>query len=321
MKFTGFDPDDGAAEYVDATTGEAYYHRPSLKGPAMNDTAEPKRSVTVDMAHRFGMEAGPFEAVLRATVVPADTTREQFAAFLLVAKRYNLDPITREIYAFPTRAGGIQPIVGVDGWIRIINDQPQMDGVTFRDHIDENGELVAVSCQIYRKDRAHPVEITEYLSECRRPTEPWQKWPARMLRHKALVQCARYAFGLSGIVEPDEFERFNDDGTLTRKTAKPATLKKGPYKQEDFVKESDMAAPKKVPMSTQPNTSTDVATAEAAYQMGREAHSKGAGKLGWPGFWRDQQNIEAWMLGWNDARLRAIAEQGGVDDGTSPGHD
>jgi hypothetical protein len=30
MKFTGFDPDDGAAEYVDETTGEAYYHRPSL---------------------------------------------------------------------------------------------------------------------------------------------------------------------------------------------------------------------------------------------------------------------------------------------------
>lgn len=29
-KFHGFD-DDGAAEYVDAATGEAYYHRPSPK--------------------------------------------------------------------------------------------------------------------------------------------------------------------------------------------------------------------------------------------------------------------------------------------------
>ena len=28
-----------------------------------------------------------------------------------------------------------------------------------------------------------------------------------MLRHKALIQCARYAFGLSGIVDPDEAER------------------------------------------------------------------------------------------------------------------
>lgn len=31
MKFTGFDEDDRAAEYIDGATGEAYYHRPSLK--------------------------------------------------------------------------------------------------------------------------------------------------------------------------------------------------------------------------------------------------------------------------------------------------
>jgi phage recombination protein Bet len=266
----------------------------------MND--EPKRSVTVDMAHRFGMEPAPFEAVLRATVVPAETTREQFAAFLLIAKRYNLDPIAREIYAFPTRAGGIQPVIGVDGWVRIINDQPQMDGIEFQDHLADNGELSAITCKIYRKDRAHPIELTEYMSECRRPTETWNRWPARMLRHKVLIQCARYAFGLSGIVEPDELERMNDDGTMERK--KPSMLKK--LAQTEPIEEP-MAAPKKVPLSTQPNPSTDVATAEAAFQMGREAHAKGAGKLGWPGFWRDQANIEAWMRGWTSAEQEALS--------------
>src|SRR4029450_10832657 len=113
--------------------------------PAMNDTTEPKRSVTVDMARRFGMESGPFEAVLRATVVPPETTREQFAAFLLIAKRYNLDPIAREIYAFPSRAGGIQPIVGVDGWVKIVNDHPQFDGIEFKDHLTDQGELYAIT--------------------------------------------------------------------------------------------------------------------------------------------------------------------------------
>jgi phage recombination protein Bet len=279
----------------------------------MNDESDPKeppKSVTIAMAHRFGMEPGPFEAVLRATVVPPETTREQFAAFLLVAKRYNLDPITREIYAFPTRAGGIQPIVGVDGWIRIINDQPQMDGIEFSDHLDdETGELVSITCRIFRKDRDHPIEVTEYMSECRRPTEPWQKWPARMLRHKVLIQCARYAFGLSGIVEPDELERMNDDGTMTRKTKLKHGPPPGKYAEEP---QPDMAAPKKVPLSTQPS-STDVATAEAAYLMGKEAHAKGAGKLGWPGFWRDQLNIEAWMRGWSDAAFEATKEWA-VDD-------
>jgi hypothetical protein len=31
-----------------------------------------------------------------------------------------------------------------------------------------------------------------------------------MLRHKALIQCARYAFGFSGIIEQDEAERIID---------------------------------------------------------------------------------------------------------------
>jgi phage recombination protein Bet len=325
-QFTGFDPDDNAAEYIDPATGEAYYHRPSWRTP-MNDTAEPKRSVTIDMANRFGMEPANFEAVLRATVVPRETTREQFAAFLLIAKRYNLDPIAREIYAFPSRAGGIQPIVGVDGWIKIINDHPQFDGVEFKDHLLDDGNLAAITCRIFRRDRTHPVEVTEYLAECQRPSEAWNRWPSRMLRHKALIQAARYAFGFSGIVEPDEFERFNDDGTMTRKAADTAPIdqkrkmpEKGPYKQEDIIEEPAMAAPKKVRLGTQPNPSTDVATSEAAYQMGREAHAKGAGKLGWPGFWRDQQNIEAWMRGWSAAEDEMTSERT-IDEETSRGND
>lgn len=167
------------------------------------------RSVTVDMAHRFGMEPANFEKVLRATVVPANCSPEQFAAFLLVAKQYSLNPITREIYAFPARGGGIQPIVGIDGWIRIINDHEAMNGMEFRDRFDAENPKVpdAITCLIYRKDREHPTVVTEYMAECYRDTDPWKKWPARMLRHKAAIQCARYAFGFSGIIDPDEYER------------------------------------------------------------------------------------------------------------------
>ena len=48
------------------------------------------------------------------------------------------------------------------------------------------------------------------MDECKKESEPWKKWPARMLRHKSLIQCARYAFSLSGIVDPDEAERMID---------------------------------------------------------------------------------------------------------------
>ncbi len=171
----------------------------------MQDAPSP-RSVVASMAHRYSMEAGPFEQTLRATVVPDNCSKEQFAAFLLVAREHNLNPVTKEIYAFPTRGGGIQPIVSVDGWMNIINSHPQFDGMEFKDHLD-NGKLTAITCRMYRKDRSHPTEVTEYLSECKRSTDTWKTWPARMLRHKSAIQCARYAFGFSGIVDEDEFAR------------------------------------------------------------------------------------------------------------------
>ena len=174
-------------------------------------TTEP-RSVMLAMAERYGMDHKAFESTLLATVMPADVqaSREQVAAFLLVAKQYDLNPFTREIFAFPAKRGGIQPIVSVDGWLKLINSHPQFDGMTFVDQRVDSGDLDSVTCKIYRKDRAHPVEVTEYMHECKRGTDPWKQWPARMLRHKATIQAARYAFGFSGIMEPDEAERIGD---------------------------------------------------------------------------------------------------------------
>lgn len=165
-------------------------------------------SVIGAMANGYGMRAEAFEQTLRKTVVPTNCNREEFAAFILVAKQYNLNPITREIYALPKKGGGIQPVVGVDGWYRIMNEHPQCDGIEFDDHFDQDGKISAITCRIYRKDRSRAVAVRELLSECTQGTEPWRKWPYRMLRHKAAIQAARVAFGFSGIIDPDEAERF-----------------------------------------------------------------------------------------------------------------
>ncbi len=178
-----------------------------MNAPVTNLPAEtPRRSVLITLATKYNMEPAAFEQTLRATVVPKDTTREQFAAFLLVANEYGLNPLTKEIYAFPARGGGIVPIVSVDGWLNIINSHPQCNGIEFDDHV-ESSKVSAITARIWRKDRDKPTVVTEYLAECNRDTDTWKKYPRRMLRHKALIQCARYAFGFAGIVDPDEAER------------------------------------------------------------------------------------------------------------------
>jgi len=142
--------------------------------------------------------------ILKATafkVKDNEVSNEQMAALLVVADQYGLNPFTKELYAFPDSRNGIVPVVSVDGWARIINSHPQFDGMDFQQ--DEQ----ACTCIIYRKDRSHPIKVTEYMAECRRGTQPWQSHPRRMLRHKALIQCARIAFSFSGIYDEDEAER------------------------------------------------------------------------------------------------------------------
>ena len=166
-----------------------------------------KRSLIDTMSAGYQMDPVNFARTVKATCMPPNASDEDFAAFLMVAHQHGLNPVTREIYAFPKKGGGVQPIVGIDGWMTLINSHPKFDGMEFDDAVDAKGELTAITCRLFRKDRNHPTSVTEYMEECKRPTEPWQKWPARMLRHKAAIQAARYAFGFAGIIDPEEAER------------------------------------------------------------------------------------------------------------------
>jgi phage recombination protein Bet len=161
-----------------------------------------KQSALAVMASKFSVEPAKLLETLRATLMPK-ATNEEMLSFVVVANQYGLNPFTREIYAFPARNGGIQPVVSVDGWIKMMNSHPQFDGIEFKTE-DKDGKPYSVTATIHHKERSHPVEVTEYFSECNRATEPWKVNPRRMLRHKALIQCARVAFGFSGITDEEE---------------------------------------------------------------------------------------------------------------------
>jgi phage recombination protein Bet len=162
--------------------------------------AAPRASILAKMAGKYGVEPSRMLDTLKATAFKGGVTNEQMMALLIVADQHGLNPWTREIYAFPDK-GGIVPVVGVDGWARIMNEHPMFDGIEF------TSEEGACTATIYRKDRSHPIRVTEYLSECKRDTQPWKSHPQRLLRHKSMIQCARLAFGFAGIYDPDEAER------------------------------------------------------------------------------------------------------------------
>lgn len=179
---------------------------------------KPKLMLLDFMADKYSLNVDEFSKTVRNTCGLPSATAEQFAAFLIVAKEYNLNPLTKEIYAFPGR-GGIVPIVSIDGWVNLVNSHGQCDGFEFE--FEEDGDkLISATCRMFRKDRKHPVTVTEYYSECVRATEPW-KMKHRMLRHKAFIQAARYAFGFSGIYDEDEGQKIAESGGAPRDAGPP----------------------------------------------------------------------------------------------------
>lgn len=182
------------------------------------------------MASKYNIDPQRLLSILKNTVFKG-ASDDELGALVIVANQYGLNPMTREVYAFPGKGGGITPIVSIDGWARIVNDHPQMDGLEFEHNHDAQGNLESCTCIIWRKDRSKPIKVTEYLSECKRGTEPW-KMTHRMLRHKALIQCARVAFGFSGIYDEDEAARFaaipasSEHVELVDKPIKPSFKKK-----------------------------------------------------------------------------------------------
>lgn len=147
---------------------------------------------------------------LKQTAFKGQVSDAQMTALLIIANQYSLNPWTKEVYAFPDKNNGIIPVVGVDGWSRIINSHPEFDGMKF----EQDAE--SCTCIMYRKDRTHPVEVTEHMSECKRASVgPWMSHPRRMLRHKAMIQCARLAFGFGGIYDQDEAERIAEAEGVT----------------------------------------------------------------------------------------------------------
>ncbi|WP_407254507.1 recombinase RecT [Escherichia coli] len=108
---------------------------------------------------------------------------------LIVANQYGLIRGRKKFYAFLISRTASFRWWGVDGWSRIINENQQFDGMDF----EQDNE--SCTCRIYRKDRNHPICVTEWMDECRREpfktregreiTGPWQSHPKRMLRHKS----------------------------------------------------------------------------------------------------------------------------------------
>ena len=188
--------------------------------PNQTSKAKPDTMSVVDRSVlRSGLSYDSFVRLLIQSALSRLTIWSQadLDRLLLLSERLGLDPLSNEIYAAEVmpdsgKKARVVFVVGVDGWSKIINSHPQFDGMKFLESAPASDELPEyIECTIFRKDRKVATSVREYMYEAHTNQGAWLTHPRRMLRHKAMVQCARICFGLSGIYEPDEAMRISDN--------------------------------------------------------------------------------------------------------------
>lgn len=193
------------------------------------------------LATNLQVDPKELKTLLKSTIfgavrVDKDNYREptdaEITAIVAVSNAYNLNPIIKEIYAYPdTKRGRIVPVVSTDGWNRLMTTHREYKTHYYKwaDDMEtpNGGKPCPVWCEIHivKKDGSEVI-VREFLDECYVDTSyqsPWKTHTKRMLRHKTKIQGAREAFGFGGIYDKDEAERIvlsEDDISIT--DAEPA---------------------------------------------------------------------------------------------------
>ena len=216
-----------------------------------------KKSAVMAVSEWLQVEPDVLKKTLKATVFRVkendkmrEASDEEFMSLMVIANTYKLNPIIKELYAFPQKGGGIVPIVSTDGWTRLMTTHKEYRCHSFR-YAEKivtmkNAKPCPEWCEIdiEKKDGSHVV-IREYLDEVFRDlsyVSAWQTHTKRFLRHKTKIQGAREAFGFSGIYEEDEAERIIE---ITEKQAIPDMMPKAkvPVETTTSVTESEILLP------------------------------------------------------------------------------
>jgi len=163
--------------------------------PKMGAKSVRKDPVLSAAAKAIGMRANELEAWLASYPNLSINTR---TITLQLITQHRLDPKADEIDLVQYEASQWQALITVNGWAKLINAQPAFCGIEFAESKEHDGAIPRwMSCTIYRTDRVKPITVKEYLVELKTEHPCWQVMPRRMLRHRAMQQCARLAFGIT----------------------------------------------------------------------------------------------------------------------------
>lgn len=190
--------------------------------PVMEELAEKERAVVVEVVEDVPVnivsvpEQRPLKfnedqiSLIKAKIAP-NATNTEFELLMYMSRKYNLDPLLRQIWLVKFQDSPAQIYAGRDGFLEIAHRSGQFDGLESWCEYTEVGTADNVKklplrafCTVWRKDCSHPFKSEVLFTEYTTGRNLWLTKPSVMLIKVAESVCLRKAFRVSVLYDPDE---------------------------------------------------------------------------------------------------------------------
>lgn len=133
---------------------------------------------------------------------------QEVVMFINLCKYQKLNPFLNEAYLVKFKGAPAQIITSKEAFMKRAQRAENYDGLKAGIIIERNGEIVELEgcfslstdkllggwCDVYLKDKKHPVTSKINLEEFSKGQATWKRMPKNMIRKTAIVQALREAF-------------------------------------------------------------------------------------------------------------------------------
>lgn len=142
-------------------------------------------------------------AIMQA--VGLDPRRPETQALMIIAQKYQLDPLLGHIFLVPKKGGGSQTYISRDAQLHIAHRSGMFDGMTTK--VEKVDKMWYATCDVYRKDMRVPISFT---ATCEIPDPKGRD--ARMM---AIARAERNALKRAFDIQIDVFDPDEPSATVT----------------------------------------------------------------------------------------------------------
>jgi hypothetical protein len=176
-----------------------------LKGPVAGRT----QSIRNETAAFLGVPIEKVFDVLRGVWTTSKgqppLTDQELMVGMAIVSRYGLDPFAREIYVTRDKKGRLMTIIGIDGFIRILDRTEHYDGFEQDIVMGENGSIAEVTTRIHSKTRKHPAVYRAFMTDYMKLGGFMAgQIPGHMLRIFSIKHAARLFVPMGTVVTHEE---------------------------------------------------------------------------------------------------------------------